>query len=523
MSDSRRRFVAGFAVVATLAVGIAIGSLITLGVRAARPNLFASDASILPAPSPARLSSSFAAIAQDIEPAVVNINTETLVRLDSKDFGSPHSQKHFDKFFNQFFGLPPGHPAVIPQQSLGSGIILDSKGYILTNYHVVMDTADDQPVDKIFINLHGDNSTNYPARIVGHDKDTDLAVIKINPPKPLKAAVFGDSHSMRVGDWVLAVGSPFGLEETVTAGIISAKGRVLSPGAADEFKRYLQTDAAINPGNSGGPLVNLAGQVIGINTAIATRGGTYDGVGFAIPSDTARAVYNSIITYGRVRRGAIGVTFLGQSNAALLRTFGATHGVVIDGVTSGSPADRAGLERGDVILSIDGRPIKSGDELVNIVSNSEIGQKLDVRYLRKGHEQSATVVVADRRAIVAATNPQAAQPQPQQPSAAPTAPPTLGMNVGAVAQDESAAISKALGLKAEEGVEVTEVDPTGFAANLGIARGDVVLEFDHHPIHSADEFNRYASAVKPGQDVLFLVARRNGSTWSTYYLADRLQ
>jgi len=254
------------------------------------------------------------------------------------------------------------------QHSLGSGIILDKNGYILTNYHVIIQSGEDKPVDRIDVYLHADDHNKFKAKIVGFDKLTDLAVIRIEAGKPLAVGQFGDSDSMRVGDWVLAIGSPFGLESTVTAGIISAKQRnqsgEIERGPEGQFKRFIQTDAAINPGNSGGPLVNLAGQVIGINTAIATRRGTYDGVGFAIPSNMARKVYNSIITTGSVRRGAIGVTFSSERNPALLRSFGADHGVVIANVETGSPAERAGLKRGDVILSVDGREIRSGDELV---------------------------------------------------------------------------------------------------------------------------------------------------------------
>ena len=202
---------------------------------------------------------------------------------------------------------------------------------------MVTQSGEDKPVDRINVFLHGDDSTKFKAKIVGVDKWTDLAIIKIDADKPLTAAPFGDSDAMRVGDWVLAIGSPFGLDSTVTAGIVSAKGRDIEGGTQGQFKRFIQTDAAINPGNSGGPLVNLAGQVIGINTAIATQRGGYDGVGFAIPSNTARKVYNALITSGSVRRGAIGVQFYSQNNPALLRSFGTDHGIVINSVEAGSP------------------------------------------------------------------------------------------------------------------------------------------------------------------------------------------
>ncbi len=268
---------------------------------------------------------------------------------------------------------------------------------ILTNDHVITQSSEDgdrenQPVDRITVSLRGDD-TKYKARVVGFDKWTDLAVIKSDAGRPLEVAELGDSESMKVGDWVLAIGSPFGLDSTVTVGIVSAKGRDIEGGTQGQFKRFLQTDAAINPGNSGGPLVNLAAQVIGINTAIATRRGVYDGVGFAIPSNTVRKIYNSIVSTGSVKRGAIGVQFQAQPNAALLRNFGADHGVVVDSVQSGTPADRAGLKRGDVIQSVNGQAVHSGDELVSIVSDTDIGKKLHLDYLREGRHASVDVEV----------------------------------------------------------------------------------------------------------------------------------
>ena len=233
------------------------------------------------------------------------------------------------------------------------------------------------------------------------DKWTDLAIIKIDPDKPLTVAQFGDSDAMRVGDWVLAIGSPFGLDSTVTAGIVSAKGRDIEGGTQGQFKRFIQTDAAINPGNSGGPLVNLAGQVIGINTAIATRAGRLRRRGICHSLQHRPKVYNALITSGSVRRGAIGVQFYSQNNPALLRSFGTDHGIVINSVEAGSPAERAGLKRGDVILSVEGKPITDADELVSIISDSEIGKKLRVEYLRDGKRLSTDVEVGDRNKIVA--------------------------------------------------------------------------------------------------------------------------
>ena len=410
MSSNGRRALPALVVAVTLGMGILIGTVVSHGVRAARDFSAGADARPLPMPSPVDLSNSFSQIADRVEDAVVNINTETTVRISRRGPHSPDDDSPFDDFFDRYFHGNPSAPQGeggepdFRQQSLGSGVILDKNGYILTNFHVITQGSEDKLVDRITVALHGDDN-KYKARVVGSDKWTDLAIIRIDAGKPLHSVDLGDSDSMRVGDWVLAIGSPFGLDSTVTAGIVSAKGRDIEGGTQGEFKRFLQTDAAINPGNSGGPLVNLAGQVIGINTAIATRRGSYDGVGFAIPSNTARKVYNAIVTSGTVKRGAIGVQFQGQSNPALLRNFGTDHGVVIDSVQADSPADHAGLQRGDVILAVNGQPVHSGDELVAIVSDTDIGKRLHVEYLREGKHATANVQVADRNQIIGETRP----------------------------------------------------------------------------------------------------------------------
>ena len=524
MSFNGRRVLPPLVIAVTLGVGIIMGTLLSLGVRAARPAAFAPDAEPLPAPTPAELSSSFAKIAEALEPAVVNINTETTVRTtELRRFHSPQDSP-FGDFFDRFFGSPGGDdslPRDFRQQSLGSGLILDKNGYILTNYHVITQDGLDRPVDHIRVQIHGDNDgKGYEARIIGTDKWTDLAVIKIIPGKPLTPATFGESNSMRVGDWVLAIGSPFGLESTVTAGIISAKGRNIEGGPEGQFKRFLQTDAAINPGNSGGPLVNMAGQVVGINTAIATRRGSYDGVGFAIPSDTARKVYNSIISTGTVRRGAIGVSFLNRNNAALLHSFGADHGVVVNSIESGSPAERAGLKMGDVILSVDGTPVKNGDQLVGIVSDTPVGKKLKLEILREQKTMTAEVEVGDRNQILRQTT-----STPDDSSEAPDdskSEGVLGIQVRNLTPDQAKELASQLHLSAPQGVLVKDTSPSGFASDLGVFRGDVILSINRQPLKSVDDFARLQSQLKSGQDVLLLIARRDQRKFTTLYLADRL-
>jgi len=524
MSTRNRRVLPAMIIAVTLAIGILLGTVVSRGVRAAKALPSTSDARPLPPPSPVDLSNSFAQIADKIEDSVVNINTETTVRVSRRRSQSPEDSP-FDDFFDHFFqggpDSPFGREGGFRQQSLGSGVILDRDGYLLTNYHVITQSSEEKPVDRIEVYLHGDDATKYRAKIVGSDKWTDLAVIKIDAGKPLHAAELGDSEAMRVGDWVLAVGSPFGLDSTVTAGIVSAKGRDIEGGTEGQFKRFIQTDAAINPGNSGGPLVNLAGQVIGINTAIATRRGGYDGVGFAIPSNTARKVYNALVTSGAVKRGAIGVQFQAQTNPALLRSFGTDHGIVIDSVQAGSPAARAGLKRGDVILSVNGRAVHNGDELVTIVSETEVGKKLGVEYLRDGKAASTDVEVADRNEIIG-ENRSGAEGEGRGESTPDSTGP-LGIAVRDLTREQAEELIHQLHLDSQQGVLVADVQVSGFASDLGVERGDVILSINRRPVSSVADYNKLQAQLKSGNDVVLLVARRSGPhSFTTLFLADRL-
>ena len=528
MMGSNRRAWPALVIAATLGVGILIGTFVSHGVRAAKGSSGGAEGKPLSMPSPVDLSNSFSQIADKVEDSVVNINTETTVTVARR---SPHPQEGspFDDFFDRFFQGAPDGPRFgggdFRQQSLGSGVILDKDGFILTNDHVITQNSgardrEDKPVDRITVSLHGDDA-KYKARVIGFDKWTDLAVIKIEAGRPLKAAELGESDSMRVGDWVLAIGSPFGLDSTVTAGIVSAKGRDIEGGTQGQFKRFLQTDAAINPGNSGGPLVNLAGQVIGINTAIATRRGSYDGVGFAIPSNTARKVYNAIVTSGSVKRGAIGVQFQAQPNPALLRSFGTDHGIVVDSVQAGSPADHAGLKPGDVIQSVNGHAVHSGDELVAIVSETDIGKKLRVEYLREGKRTAADIEVADRNKIIGESLKIGGGEAT--PEAGPGSGGVLGLAVKELTQEQAQELITQLHFEARQGVLVAEVQETGFGSDLGVERGDVILSINRHPVASVDDYNKLLAGLKSGGDVVLLVARKNGPhTFTTLFLADRL-
>jgi serine protease Do len=516
-----RRYWAVAVLVLALGIGILIGALASRRLHVARMLPEASEARPLAVPSPVSLSNSFARIAARVTPAVVNINTESTIHFGGRDSRRPGGAPN-GGLFNHFFGFGPnGIPHDMQQQSLGSGVILDKNGYVLTNYHVIMQD-DGRPVDMIRVHLQSDdgNVHGYPAKVVGYDKWTDLAVIKINADRALPTAQLGDSDGARVGDWVLAIGSPFGLNASVTAGIISAKGREINNGLEDEFKRFLQTDAAINPGNSGGPLVSLAGQVIGINTAIATTRGAYDGVGFAIPSKIVRKVYNDIVSTGAVRRGAIGVTFMTLQTPALLHSFGAEHGVVVQSVESDGPAARAGLHLGDVITAVNSQTVRNGNELLAIVSNTPPGQRLRVDFVRKGERMSCTMAAADWNKIAEASEGpgDSGGPPPDNPVQPRNG--ALGLSVKDLAPDQVKQITAQL--RRPAGVMVDDVDPGSFADDLSIQRFDVILSINRADVHSVADFKRLQSQLKSGQDVLLMIARRTQRGYSTLFLADQL-
>ena len=517
-----RRVLPALVIFLTLALGIALGTLVSQGVRASKEESRPAAVPIA-LPSPAQLSTSFAAIAANVESTVVNIHTESVIQVTRRRFRG-QGEGPFGDLFERFFGGPEGGSGPPSRQSnLGSGVIIDEKGYILTNHHVVVRGQDGEVVDRIRVRLHGDEGVNqvYEAEVIGTDRETDLAVIKIDVDRPLPHAEFGDSDSMRVGDWVLAVGSPFGLRSSVTAGIISAKGRNLELGPQGQFKSYIQTDAAINPGNSGGPLVNLAGQVIGINTAIITRSRGYDGVGFAIPSKTARNVYNSIIQTGRVTRGSIGVTFNGVPNKSLLRGFGVDHGIIINKVEPNSPAEEAGLERGDVILTVEGESIHDGDQLVEIIAGTPINDSVAMEILRNGKKKKLAVKVADRSVLFAEELGYRREEVRGAPGAQGG---NLGVTVRNLTSNQAREIASQLQVdEASAGVLVTDVDEGEFGKDaLGIRANDVILEINRNPISGVSDFRRMEEELQSGADVVVLVARRGRRGFDTRFLAARM-
>jgi serine protease Do len=499
-----------FTILATLAVGILIGSVVSKEVKG-QEKKGASDATPLVIPSPQVLSNQFSQIAKQLEPSVVNINTESVIKNPHRRAGGQgeEDQNQFDDFFDRFFGGQGGSNAPMRERSLGSGVLVDSKGYILTNRHVV------EKADRIRVKLQDDPpGVLHEAKVVGSDTETDLAVIKIEVSRSLPVAKLGNSDSMQVGDWVLAVGSPFGLQETVTAGIVSAKGRNIVPNR--QFQSFIQTDAAINPGNSGGPLVNMNGEVIGINTAILTDTNAYAGVGFALPSNTIVTVYNQLIGPDhRVARGSIGIEFNAQENPAIARVYGVAGGVTISNVVAGSPAEQAGLKVGDTIISVDGRDVKNGDELVSDIAGRKPGAKVNLGLIRNGKKQDASVTVADRAKLFAA---RLGEDEESDQSAGPRES-RLGINVRAVTPE----IAQRLDIPAGKGVMVQDLKPGSFADDIGLGRGDVILEINKQPVNSEEDFGRIQSGLKTGQDVVFLVRPRgSGPQDGTIFLAGTL-
>jgi serine protease Do len=505
-------------VLVTLAVGILIGTVISFGVKG-KEGQKGAEASALTVPSPQQMSSVFSQIARQLEPAVVNINTEQTVKNPHKRRGvrpGPGDDDNggggspFDDFFDRFFGGPGGQEGGdIKERSLGSGVVVDSKGYIVTNRHVV------EKADRIRVRLKDDPpGVQHDAKVIGSDQETDLAVIKVEVDHLLPAAKVGNSDGMQVGDWVLAIGSPFGLQETVTAGIVSAKGRNIVPDR--QFQSFIQTDAAINPGNSGGPLVNMAGEVIGINTAILTETNAYAGVGFAMPSNTVVQVYNQLIGPDhRVTRGSIGVEFAAQPVPAIARVYGVQSGVTISNVLPGSPADSAGLKVGDTIISVDGKEVKNGDELVSDIAARKPGNKAKIGFVRNGKKEETTVTIADRSKLFAARLGEDEEGNDQeQPK-----PSKFGLTVRALTNE----LAERFDIPAGKGVIVQDVKGGSFADDIGLNRGDVILEINKQAVNTVEDFNHLESSLKSGQDVVFLVRPRGaGRQDGTIFIAGTL-
>src|SRR5713101_3633590 len=445
----------------TLAVGILIGTVVSVGVKGQEKR--SSDATPLSVPAPRQMSSQFSQIAKSLEPAVVNINTESTIKPTARRRGGQNpgddEENPFGDFFDKFFG-GPGDGGSIRERSLGSGVIVDPKGYIVTNRHVV------EKADRIRVRLQDDPpGVQHDAKVIGEDQETDLAVIKINMDRAVPSAKLGNSDSMEVGDWVLAIGSPVWQVGTVTAGIVSAKGRDIVPNR--QFQTFIQTDAAINPGNSGGPLVNLDGEVIGINTAILSETNAYAGVGFSLPSNTVVQVYNQLIGPDhRVARGSIGIMFDSVENPAISRVYGTGSGVTVSSVVAGSPADQAGLKVGDTITTVDGKKVTKGAELVGDIASRRPGAKVELGFVRNGKQQNTSVTIADRAKLFAARLSDdeggGDESTPKQSK--------FGITVRKLTPE----MADRLDIPSGKGVIVQDVEGGSFAEDIGVGRGDII-------------------------------------------------
>ncbi len=446
----------------------------------------------------------FADLAEEASPAVVNISTVRVV--DSPDIGRffrgfPNQGHPFEEFFEQFerfFGEQERPPR--EQRSLGSGFIISRDGHVVTNNHVI-DRADE--INATFL-FDGEEMT-YTAQVVGTDPETDLALLKIEIDEDIELPTlsFGDSDAMRVGEWVVAIGNPFGLNYTVTAGIVSAKGRVIGAGPYDDF---IQTDASINPGNSGGPLLNLQGEVIGINTAIVATG---EGIGFATPSNMASNIIEQLEAEQRVRRGWLGVTIQNvDRNIATALGLEEPRGALVVGVTPDDPADRAGLESGDVIIAFNDQQVQDSTDLTRKIGRQDPGTRATIVYWRDGQEHTVEVELGERN-----LNRQAEAPEPEPESEKAN----LGLSLRPPTQEEAAG----LGLPEPQGLLVTEVESRSPAYRADINPGDLILQANGIWVNSVNEFRRILEEdARPKQILMLMINRQGQNLFRTIPLSD---
>lgn len=434
------------------------------------------------APAALTVPRDFVDLAARLSPLVVNISTTQVIK-ERPMIPFPEFKGPFDDFFgddfNKFFKGPRKE---FKRQSLGSGFIINREGYILTNYHVIENATE------IIVTLSADKK-DYRAEVIGQDQKLDIALIKINANGDLPVATIGDSDGLKVGEWVLAIGNPFGLGGSVTAGIVSQKGRVIGAGPYDNF---IQTDASINPGNSGGPLFNVRGEVVGINTAIIAGG---QGIGFATPINMAKEVLTQLKEQGKVTRGWIGVS-IQELTPELARSFGLAEarGVLVSSVNPGDPADKAGLEAGDIITSFDGKEIKDLGDLPRTVATTPPGKRVEIKVIRSGKEKSLFLTVGTKLEEEPVTNGPGKEVSPDK---------RLGLSVQPITPE----MAKRLGIQETEGVIISSVDPDSPVGAAGLRRGDVIKEIDRKAVRNIRDYSRYISEAEKNDVVLFRIVR----------------
>ena len=437
---------------------------------------------------------SFADLAGKLLPTVVNISTSQTLKAPPQSAmpqlppGSP-----LEDLFKNFLGPKPNTPRHVT--SLGSGFIIDSSGYIVTNNHVIEDS------DQITVSLQ--DGTQLPARVIGRDTKTDLALLKVAPKKPLPATHFGDSEEARIGDWVIAIGDPFGIGSTVTAGIISARNRNINAGPYDDF---IQTDAPINRGNSGGPLFDMDGNVIGINSQIYTPSGGSVGIGFAIPANLAREVTNQLRQFGMARRGWIGVR-IQPVTPEIAEGLGlpTSQGALVNDVTQGGPAAKAGLVNGDLVTGFDGKPVPDDRALPRIVADTPIGKTVNIDVLRKGRKQTLRITVQKLADDAKADKPAKAPPAPVKNQSKLA---QLGLTLGAL--DAGTRAKFKIGA-AVQGVAVTAVEGGSPAAEKNLRPGDVIVEVAGQAVKTPEDVAKRVDAdAKAGKKVALMLINRDG-------------
>ncbi len=435
----------------------------------------------------------FTDLAEKSAPAVVNISSVRIVSGDDslRQFFSPFQRRGgpFDDFFEQFERFFGDQAPTRRSQSLGSGFIISADGYIVTNNHVIRDASE------ITVNLL-DSDTSYQAEVVGRDAETDLALLKIEADRPLPVLEFGDSDQAKVGQWVVAIGNPFGLAHTVTAGIVSAKGRIIGSGPYDDF---IQTDASINPGNSGGPLLDMQGRVIGINTAIVASG---QGIGFAIPSNMARGIITQLQENKMVQRGWLGVTIQDlDDNSARALGLKSTQGALIAEVISGEPAEQAGLRSGDVVVTINGQAVVDSGSLLRVVAQQTPGESVKVEVMRQGKKQTFTVTLGTRDPERLA---QRGEPSPRVEDQETS----LGISLRPIDEREA----RAMGMTRPQGLLVTAVEADSEAARADVRAGDIVMEANQQPVNSIADFQQILREDATEKGVIMLLIRRQAQT-----------
>jgi serine protease Do len=480
----------------------ALGAILLWGIQSLAPSHASTSPSLTASPIAVSMagppSNGFTDVAKAVTPAVVNITTVTAERLSEGRSGQDDMRDRLEEFFggpNGPFGprgFPgpqgPGEPRGHRGGGQGSGVIVSSDGYILTNNHVIDNARE--------VTVTLPDKREFKGKIVGTDPKTDLAVVKIDGQN-LPTVAWGDASKLQVGEYVLAVGNPFGLNSTVTLGIVSALGRGRM--GITQYEDFIQTDAAINPGNSGGALVNTRGELVGINTAIFSQSGGYQGVGFAVPTSMSKPVYESLIKTGKVVRGYLGIG-IQDLNQDLAKSFGIkdVKGALVSDVKEDSPASQAGLKQGDVITSYQGSGVEDAVALQRMVTRTGVGTKVPVKVIREGHEKDLTITIGE------------------QPDTAKIAKTETGEKdyafAGVAVQDLDRDTAKELGIKGKtQGVIVTNVEPDSGAEKAGLMRGDVIREINRQPVKSVKDFEKASSAVKKGENVLILINRRGAS------------